>query len=57
MLCRFDLSDFRIVEHAHHPIDWEAPEHPLCKYVGAATYAVFGWMVGEHSRGLQTLET
>jgi len=31
LLSKYDLTDLRVVEHEHHPIDWEAPEHPLCK--------------------------
>jgi hypothetical protein len=26
---RFDFTGWRVLEHTHHPIDWEAPAHPL----------------------------
>jgi hypothetical protein len=26
---RYEFSSYRVLEHSHHPIDWEAPAHPL----------------------------
>jgi endonuclease/exonuclease/phosphatase family metal-dependent hydrolase len=26
---KFDFAGWRVLEHSHHPIDWEAPTHPL----------------------------
>ncbi|KAF5827759.1 hypothetical protein DUNSADRAFT_18793, partial [Dunaliella salina] len=31
IMSKFDLYDLECVHHQYHPIDWEAPEHPLCK--------------------------
>lgn len=31
ILSKFDITDLKVVEHKHHPIDWENPDHPLCK--------------------------
>lgn len=25
------MSDLRAVEHSHHPVDWEAPQHSMAK--------------------------
>jgi hypothetical protein len=30
-LTRYDVADVAVVEHSHHPVDWEAPNHPLAK--------------------------
>mmetsp|Transcript_34770 Transcript_34770/g.62574 ORF Transcript_34770/g.62574 Transcript_34770/m.62574 type:complete len:358 (+) Transcript_34770:254-1327(+) len=31
ILSKFEIRDPRAVEHSHHPIDWENPEHKLAK--------------------------
>ncbi len=31
ILSRFDFASWHVVEHSHHPIDWEAPVHALAR--------------------------
>jgi endonuclease/exonuclease/phosphatase family metal-dependent hydrolase len=26
---RYDFTSWHVIEHSHHPVDWEAPAHPL----------------------------
>eukprot|EP00798_Chlamydomonas_sp_ICE-L_P003282 gene3282-13309_t len=31
IMTKSDMTDFQVVEHTRHPIDWENPTHPLCQ--------------------------
>lgn len=31
ILSKYDFSSWHVVEHSHHPVDWNNPQHPLAQ--------------------------